>query len=372
MSPAFSKKTIAEQFAEQLLSDILQGKFGTLLPSIRQLVARYGLNLVSIHKGVSMLVRRGVLVSRGPRRRLAIAERPAGKATCGCKQRGVPCCRPLIFVGADPSEVSSTLMMATYDIQQASRANGGGCVTVILAGMSDARRRTAVRAALLEHKPTHVLLLYCDQDVYDLVARRDIKLAVLGGGVDSRKAVNLAADMSLLAVAAFDDLRELGHRRFRLMMLSRRESGDSARRLREFALANGVEAEGVFGDELDLPTMGRSLRKAIEAGVTAFAFPRPEDLVLANAWFDTVGVGVPRDVSLVLLLSGPYDFMKSKQPAHFKITKEAIASLVLGWFEFGENRSERITREVMPSYVRGKTTGPARKGGLTLPARTLA
>lgn len=360
MSAAFAKKTIPEQFADRLLSDIVQGKFGALLPSVRELVERYKLNPVSIHKGVKILVEQGVLVSRGPRRRLAIAQRPASKEPCGCKLPGVPCCRPLIFVGADPSEMNSTLMMATNDIQQASRANGGGCMTVALGGLSPGAKAEVVKAALLEHKPSHVLLLYCDQEVYEWVARRQVKVALMGGTIVSRKVEVLSADLSLLACAAFEDLQALGHRRFRLVMLGRPADRAEKLRLEEFSIAQGVDAQGVFDGTLDLPSMSRVLADSLQAGVTAFAFPRPEEFVLAKAYFDTVGVKVPADVSVVMLLSGPYDFMQAKQPAHFKISKEAIISLVLGWFEFGENRSERCTRDVIPSYVRGKTVGPAK------------
>ncbi len=361
MSAPFAKKTIPKQFAEKLLSDILQGKFGSLLPSVRELVVRYDLNPVSIHKGVTLLVKQGVLVNRGPRRRLAIAEKPVSKEPCGCQLRGVPCCRPLIFVGADPSEVSSTLMMATHDVQQASRANGGGCVTVTLGGLSGKAKAEAVKAALLEHKPSHVLLLYCDEEVYEQVSRRPVKLAVLGGGADSRKAVKLAADMGLLASAAFDDLMQLGHRKFRLLMLGRPQVSEEKRRLKEFALARGAEAEVVNAEELSLASMRAAISQALQEGVTAFALPRPEDLVIASACLEMLEIKVPTDVSLVLLLSGPYDLMQKRQPAHFKISKESIISLVLGWFEFGENRSERITRETIATYVRGKTVGPVSK-----------
>ena len=360
MPPAFAKKTIPEQFADRLLSDIVQGKFGALLPSVRELVERYKLNPVSIHKGITILVQKGVLVSRGPRRRLAIAERPASKEPCGCALRGVPCCRPLILVGADPSELNSTLMMATHDVQQASRANGDGCVTVALGGMSSEAKATAVKNALLEHKPSHVLLLYCDQEVYELVARRQVKVAYLGGAIVSRKAENLAADMTILAAASFQDMQTLGHRRFRLVMLGRPDVAADRRRLDEFAVEARVDARIVCDGSLDLASMSRVLAESLREGVTGFAFPRPEDFVLANAYFESVGIRVPQDVSVVVLLSGPYDFMQAKQPAHFKISKEAIISLVLGWFEFGENRSERCTREVIPSYVRGRTVGPAK------------
>ena len=360
MPPSFTKKTIPEQFAERLLTDIVQGKYGALLPSVRELVERYKLNPVSIHKGVTILVEQGVLISRGPRRRLSIVQRPDNKEPCGCKLQGVPCCRPLIFVGADPSEMNSTLMMATNDIQQATRANGVGCMTVALGGLSSEAKAEAVRAALLEHKPSHVLLLYCDQDVYELVSRRQVKVALMGGMIVSRKAEKLVADMSLLACAAFADLKSLGHRRFRLVMLGRPAVPAEKLRLEEFSLAQGVDAQGVFDSELDLPSISRVLAASLQAGVTAFAFPRPEDFVLAKAYFDTQGIKVPGDVSLVMLLGGPYDLMQEKQPAHFKISKEAIISLVLGLFEFGENRSERCTREVIPSYVRGRTVGPAK------------
>lgn len=356
----FAKKTIPEQFADRLLSDIVQGRFVNLLPSVRELVERYKLNPVSIHKGVTLLVKKGVLVSRGPRRRLSIVPRPAGKDACDCRLPGLPCCRPLIIVGADPSELNSTLMTATNDIQQATRASGGGCMTVALGGLSPEAKAKAVRAALLEHKPSHVLLLYCEQEVYELVARRPVKIAIMGGTVVSRKAERLVADMSLLACAAFEDLKALGHSRFRLVMLGRPADRAEKLRLEEFSLGQGVDAQGIYDGTLDLPTMSRVLGASLQAGVTAFAFPRPEEFVLAKAYFDTVGIKVPADVSVVMLLSGPYDFMQAKQPAHFKISKEAIISLVLGWFEFGENRSERCTREVIPSYVRGKTVGPAK------------
>jgi len=360
MASSFNKKAVPEQFADRLMGDILENKFGTILPSVRELVVRYGLNQVSIHKGITILVQRGMLKNHGPRRRLTIVAPPALKGECGCKQRGVACCSPLIFVGADPSEVNSTLMMATHDVQQASRANGGNCVTIVLAGLSDKAKSDAVKAAMLEHKPSHVLLMYCDQGVYELVAKRSVRIAILGGGISSRKAVRLAADMALLAAASFADLAALGHRKLRLVQLGRVADPAAVRRLEEFSMQNGLDARVVFGDVLDMPSMKRTLEAALKAGVTAFAFPRPEDFVLANAFFDTAGVKVPRDVSTVMLLSGPYDFMQAKQPAHFKITKDSIISLVLGWFEFGENRSERITRETIVTYVRGLTTGPVR------------
>ncbi len=361
MTAPFTKKSIPEQFAEKLLSDILQGMFGALLPSVRELVSRYDLNPVSIHKGVTLLVKKGVLENRGPRRRLAIAAKPASKEPCGCMQLGVPCCRPLIIVGADPSEVSSTLMMATHDVQQAARANGGSCVTVVLAGLSGKAKAAAVKAALLEHKPSHVLLLYCDEEVYEQVSRRPVKLAVLGGGAESRKSVKLAADMAVLATAAFEDLMQLGHRKFRLMLLGRANLSGEKRRLKEYSLARGVDADVASAEGLSITSMRSAIAQSLKEGVTAFAFPRPEDLVLATACLEMLEVKVPADVSLVLLLSGPYDLMQKRQPAHFKITKEAIISLVLGWFEFGENRSERITREAIATYVRGKTVGPAKK-----------
>jgi DNA-binding LacI/PurR family transcriptional regulator len=360
MSSAFNKKPVPEQFADKLMSDILENKFGAMLPSVRELVARYGLNPVSIHKGITSLVRRGVLKNNGPRRRLTIIAHSAVKTDCASGPSERPCCHPLIFVGADPSEINSTLMMATHDIVHACRHKGGACVTVILSGLSDKAKETAIKKAIIEHKPSHVLLLYCDQAAYDLVAPRVEKVAILGGVINARKAVRLAADLTLLAVAAFEDLIQLGHRHFRLVKLGRQATPEALQRLKAFSREHGVDAQAIFGGELSMTSMKQTLEASLKAGVTAFAFPRPEDFVLGNAYFEVVGVKIPKDVSTVMLLSGPYDFMQAKQPAHFKIGKEAIISLVLGWFEFGENRSEQITRESMKTYVRGKTVGPAK------------
>lgn len=360
MSPAFAKKTIPEQFADRLLADILENRFGAMLPSVRELVVRYRLNPVSVHRGITLLVRRGVLVNHGPRRRLTIAAMTPREEPCSGRAGAAPCCRPIIFVGADPSEVNSTLMMATHDIQQASRSKGGGCVTIVLAGLDDKAKAVAIRSALIEHKPSHALLLYCDQTTYDLVAPRVDKVALIGGAIQARKAVRLSADLPMLAAAAFEDLIPLGHRRFRLMMLGR-PGGVAVRRfLKDFSRKLGVEVEGVFDGQLDMRSMKRALDASLRAGVTAFAFPRPEEYLLGSAYFELAGVQVPADVSTVMLLSGPYDFMRAKQPAHFKIGKDAIISLVLGWFESDENRSEQVTREAMRTYVRGKTVGQAK------------
>jgi DNA-binding LacI/PurR family transcriptional regulator len=361
MSSAFNKKTIPEQFADKLMADILENKFGAMLPSVRELVVRYGLNPVSIHKGITSLVRRGVLQNNGPRRRLTIIAHSAAKTDCAAVPSGKPCCHPLIFVGADPSEINSTLMMATHDIVHACRNKGGACVTVILAGLDGKAKEAAIKKAMIEHKPSHVLLLYCDQEAYDLISPRVEKVAILGGIINSRKAVRLAADLALLAVAAFEDLVKLDHRHFRLIKLGRQPSPEAIQRLKAFSRERGVDAQAVFGGELSMVSMKRALDASLKAGVTAFAFPRPEDFVLANAYFEVAGVKIPKEVSVVLLLSGPYDLMQVVKPAHFKIGKEAIISLVLDWFEFGENRSERITRESMRTYVRGLTVGPACK-----------
>ena len=360
MSSAFNKKPVPEQFADKLMSDILENKFGAVLPSVRELVVRYGLNPVSIHKGISSLVRRGVLQNNGPRRRLTIIAYSATKTDCASVPSGKSCCHPLIFVGADPSEISSTLMMATHDIVQACRIKGGACVTVILAGLNSKAKEAAIKKAMIEHKPSHVLLLYCDQEAYDLVSPRVEKIAILGGIINSRKAVRLSADMALLAVAAFEDLVRLHHRHFRLVKLGRQASPEAIRRLKVFSRERGVDAQAIFGGELSMISMKRALDASLKEGVTAFAFPRPEDFVLASACFEIAGVKIPKDLSAVLLLSGPYDLMQVVKPAHFKIGKEAIISLVLDWFAFGENRSEQITRESMKTYVRGKTVGPAK------------
>jgi hypothetical protein len=357
---AFKKKTIPEQFADQLAGDLAAGVFGGLLPSVRHLGVRYHLNAVSVHKGLVLLVERGLLLNRGARRRLAIA--PPATAV---RPAAVPpslACRPLVFFGAELTEVNAAVLLALRDLEQGCREMGTKFHTIDLSGLALAEKSAAVRRALLEHKPTHVLMVYCDQSTYDLLAPKPIKLAMIGGAIVARKVDRLTADLTLLAMAAFDDLRKLGHRRFRMVMLGRGELPEDASRLRDYAAAARVQAAGVWGGALDLRAMSATLAAALRAGVTGFVFPRPDALLLALAYFDSVGVRVPRDVSLVLLLSGPYDFMHARQPAHFKFRKQAVVDLMMRWFEFGEVTSARFTQEVAAHYVRGKTVGPVRQG----------
>ncbi len=358
MKPSgFQKKTIPHQFADRLEADLRAGLFVGLLPSVRLLASRYGLNVLSLHRGLRLLVQRGILLDRGPRRRLAVVPLTVPVKAAA---HPVPCCRPMVVVGAELGEVSSAVMLALRDVEQACAERGGRCVSVDVSTLSPAARRQRIRTALLEHKPTHVILVYCDQEVYRLVAKPAIKVAVIAGNIVAPKAVSLSADQSLLAMAAFDDLRKLGHRSFRLISLGRTLSPAQLRRLADFAAVSGIDATAVSGKSLDLPTMSRVLATALAEGATSFAFPRPEDIVLATAYFDSVGLKIPRDLSLVLLMGGPYDFLQARQVAHFKFRKDQYLSLILNWVEFGESSTERYTREIIATYRRGRTVGPVK------------
>jgi len=357
---AFKKKTIPEQFADQLAGDIRSGVFGGLLPSVRELGQRYHLNAVSVHKGLGLLVAQGVLLKRGPRRRLAIAPSSAGAASRPALAPSLVC-RPLVLVGAELAEVPAAVVLALHDVERRCREHGTACVTVDLSGLGAVERARRIRAAWIEHKPTHVLMICCDQPTYALLAKKPCKLAMIGGSIAARKVARLTADLARLSTVAFDDLRSLGHRRFRLVMLGRPEAAAEQRLLHDYANSLGVHAAGVWGGALNFRSLSAVLAEALREGVTAFVFPRPDALLLALAYFETVGLRVPRDVSVVLLQSGSYDFMQAVHPAHFKYRRQALAGLMTNWFEFDEVIAERFTREVSSTYVRGRTVGPVRR-----------
>lgn len=357
---AFKKKTIPEQFADQLAGDIRTGPFGGLLPSVRELGQRYHLNAVSVHKGLGLLVARGVLLKRGPRRRLAIAPPPAGAAPHPALAPSMVC-RPLVLVGAELGEVQAAVALALHDLERRCREHGSACVTVDLSGLGVVEQARRIRAAWVGHKPTHVLMICCHEPTYDLLAKKPCKFAMIGGSIVARKVARLTAELARLSTVAFDDLRSLGHRRFRLVMLGRPEAPAEQRLLLDYAYSLGVHATGVWGGALNFRAMSAVLAEALKEGVTAFVFPRLDALVLALAYFESVGLRVPRDVSVVLLEGGPHDFMQATQPAHFKFRRQALVGLMTNWFEFGEVIAERFTREVSSTYVRGKTVGPVRK-----------
>lgn len=354
-SNTFKKRTISEQFADTLAQAIREKQFGALLPSVRELGHRYGLNNVTVHKGLGLLIERGLLRSRGPRRRLAISSSFDGPAVPSAASG--PCCRPLVFFGAELGEVNASLVTALREVERQCEQRGGRCVVIDLAGLDATLRKDRIRSALLEHKPTHLLLVYCDQATYDQVSRKSLKIATIGDGVTARNVPSLGPDLALLCIWAFDDLRLLGHRRFRFVGLTRSLSAAGHRRLKEFSDLTQTDARFVSGFSLDFMTMSNVLGGALKEGVTAFAFPRPEDFVLARSYFDSAGVRVPDDVSMVLMLGAPHEFLRARQPAHFKYRMDHLQSMIMSWFEFGEVAYERYTRQVIATYSRGQTVG---------------
>lgn len=69
----FRLKSAPEQLAEAIERDLRRGTWTELLPSIRNLAAHYGSNLVTVFHATQVLIERGVLINQGPKRRHRIA-----------------------------------------------------------------------------------------------------------------------------------------------------------------------------------------------------------------------------------------------------------------------------------------------------------
>ena len=68
-SAGFRHKSAPEQLADAIERDLRRGTWAGLLPSIRNLAAHYGSNLVTIFHATQVLIERGVLINQGPKRR---------------------------------------------------------------------------------------------------------------------------------------------------------------------------------------------------------------------------------------------------------------------------------------------------------------
>lgn len=84
-----SRRTLAERAEEQLAEAIAVGELAGKLPGHRELCRIFGISRTSLEPALEALVARGILISRGPRRRFEVAAEAARRSDSGTPVRKV-------------------------------------------------------------------------------------------------------------------------------------------------------------------------------------------------------------------------------------------------------------------------------------------
>ncbi len=351
----FEKKTTVELLADAIEAQIRLEGWKGLLPSGRDLSRKHQVSLPTAQKAIALLARRGVVISRGGKRRPAVATMAAEGA------KPAPRNHVLVMSSSPLTDYDVTIVLGMQRLGEELRARGDGFRIVDLSAVTGAARRKLIRAELTSSAPTHCILMKPDRDMYDLVVRADVKLATMFNQLKVRHPFGLGVRYGYLVDIAFKRLKQLGHRRFFLPFLGRKVR---LRSLKEGVLrsakAHGVEARFVESSaERNPANMAAVLEKALRWGATAILFPQWVDFIPAMGFFAKKGLEFPRDLSVVALLGTAYSRLHVPAVAGCQSSPESIAQQAAAWIASGKVDDDAYRQVYEQTWEDGGSIGPA-------------
>jgi hypothetical protein len=355
----FEKKAVFEHLADGIEAQVRHEGWSGLLPSGRDLANQHNVSLPTVQKAIALLLARGVLIGRGGKRRLQIAEGVSGSA------RPPGACHVLVLSTEPLITYDGSISMGVMQLGEKLKAKGDGFRFVDLSHVQGAERRKAAHAEMVKSRPTHVILMTPDAPLYAGISRHQAKVATMFGPRRSKRFTSLGVRYGYLVDIALKHLIPLGHRHFLMPFFARkaklRESIESVARL---AKETGVKIEvKLTSQPLTTANIGKFLGPGLERGATAVLFPQWTDFMPAIAFFASRGLEFPRDLSVVSLVGNSTSRMYVPPIACCLSSPDSIAQQAEIWVRSEKVEDDAYISVYQRTWESGGSIGPVKSEG---------
>ena len=355
----FEKKSVFELLADGIEVQVRQEGWKGLLPSGRDLARQHKVSLPTVQKAIALLTERGVLVSRGGKRRLEVAPGVAGsRPGSGHLEILALSTQPLISYDA-------SISMGVLRLGENLKAKGDGFRFVDLSQVQGVERRKAAHAEMVKSRPTHVILMTPDAPLFAGVSRHPAQIASMFGSLRSKRVTSLGVKYGYLVDIALKHLIPLGHRHFLMPFFARKtKMRQSMAAIARLAQEQGVRIEVKLTPQpLTTENMGSFLGAGLARGATAVLFPQWTDFMPAIAYFAARGLAFPRDLSVVALVGNATTRVYVPPVACCLSSPDSIAQQAEIWARFQKVEDEVYVSVYQQTWQAGASTGPAPSKG---------
>ncbi len=345
----------AEQVAAHLQEEVRQQSWGGKMPGAKALALELGVNHKTVKAALALLVRDGVLVGQGARRRHQI--HPSDVMHSEQKLR-------VAILVCDPPDKSVAYMVEMQHLlMEAGHRSFFAPGSLVELGMNVRRvarmvEKTEADAWIVCSGSREVLEWFSAQPLpaFALFGRRR-RVTIAGSGPDHMPAL-LAATRRLI---------ELGHKRIVLLEREGRRAGEQGQV--ERTVFTEMEAHGLSTGPYNLPEWGdtpQELRRCLD---TLFKFTAPTALIIDEAFLFTAvqqhlarrGILAPEHVSLVCIDSDPTFAWCEPSIAHIRWDTSPVVRQVVRWVDLVARRNDsRRQSFTKAEFVDGGTIGPVR------------
>jgi DNA-binding LacI/PurR family transcriptional regulator len=359
--------TVIDQAEQDIERRLREGEWPDRLPGFKVLSELVGVSVPTIGLAVSRLAKRGLVVSRGPRRPFAVAP---GLAKAANPKTKVTRNYLVIVMQNSLAELDNWSRNLLIDLMRNLTREGWRCDLEEInygAGRNITRTLDALRH---KHPASHFLFLGGTPAISDwAVAQPGIHTAFLGGKSNHVEITAMGVSMTVIYGHILESLGKLGHRRIMVWMDGMYPAvADVMARLHAAHLQMTPEAlqnSGLFNN-LSLESVSRRR----DAFLKAFRKSKPTAIVL-DGLFEHVlvhsalleqGLKVPADLSLFNLSSEDEFHKLHPVPTHCRVDRKFMLREIHAWIRGRPIDVTGAARRAIANWVQGESVGPAPKG----------
>ena len=357
MNPV-ERRSLVDKTEESLLKALRSGQWKSTLPGVRMLSKVLQVSNPTLQAATARLLDRGILISKGPRRRLAISSDALGKIEkepqAAEKRRRVLFLidTPLSEVPHRTLEILSLLWMENqkWDIREH------------VLPFRDARRPRRQWDRLLEtEQPDNLVLFNSNPALAQWAKKHKLPTIIIGGTAGGLPIPTIGSTPIPIVKEAINELARCGHSKICMPMLGIFPA------LRDQVIKtfqSTMEENGLhFEEKWNTPHSQMRSADVLANLLTRVFSRRVPTAIIAMTWVELVtiesflrenGLTIPRDVSIILLMESAT--VKWFRPALsvFRHSVKRVSHTVQRWIEEGPPDADIVVR-VPGRLIRGES-----------------
>ena len=352
----FIPKSVAEQVADHLRSEILRGGLRDEIPGYRLLAARLGVNHKTMRAALGLLEKEDFLVSQGSGRcskaRLPEHQNPSG-----------------FRVTILPFEDDDRLVYYHRDILDRLEKNGHAAAFAAKTLTDLDFDVNRVKRYVLDHPSDAWVVIAGSRPVLEWFSQGDVPTFALAGRTEGLALAGATIRKSLAITRAVSRLVDFGHSL--VVMLVREDRRKPMPGRQEQAFLNALEAHGIQTGSYNLPDWEDTIDDFHRCLDALFGRTPPTALIIDEAFlFFAVlqflaqrGLSAPRNVSLVCLDPNLCFTWSRPGIAHIHWHPRPLVARVVRWASnVARGKDDRRNTSIKTEFVEGGTIGPVPKG----------
>lgn len=353
------KRSLIDQVEAALSTEINSGKWPEILPGLRSLAQELQVSVPTLSAAIDRLVSKGILSSRGGRKRFRIQKIPSAVSrNSGAAKR--------VLLITPPGGIQSLSKVTINIIQGISHDMNrhGWLMQYADVDFYDVKTpRKNWESLLVGNQISRIIIVYGREVIGKWALSTGIPVCFLGGNAGELPIPVIGIDSPRVVEDALEKLVRLGHKSF-LIPLGQRHPALVAK-MRETYSAVLSRHEINFNQLIQLPTstshtpeaVWRIMERAWEQAEvpTAIIFLDWHTCLTGTSYLTSKGLSIPKDVSVVMIANEFSSDWFRPLLAHYSFPESDLVKAMASWMQNKSYNREKLLQYMLRSFNPGKS-----------------